>query len=130
MSLIKDRFNKEWTNDCKVAFNTARDFGITSISRLIEVIAVTFSVKDWDYYDPKSMMNGEFDSYLLDKLGDFFYDKEVDFEEVKEKILEYGDFSIAEKSMFKPGKLEERIWGIFLSLLPNDKRIDNLDDRS
>lgn len=128
MKLTKDRFNKEWTDDCKVAFNTARNNGITSITRLVEIIQKTFSIKEWDYHDPRDIMNGEFDSYLLDKLSDFFYDKEVDFEEVVEMLLKYGDFSIAEKRMFKAGKLEERVWGIFLSLLPNEKRIDNLDD--
>lgn len=130
MSLIKDRFNEEWTDDCRVAFNTSRTLGITSISRLLEVIAATFSIKEWDFHDPRSVINGELDSYLLDKLSDFFYDEEVNFDEVVETLLKYGDFSTAEKRMFKAGKLEERIWGVFLSLLPNDKRINNLDDRS
>lgn len=128
MKLTKDRFNKDWTDDCKISFNTARMLGISSISRLIETIQKTFSIKDWDYHDPRDMQNGELDSYLLDKLADFFYDKEVDFEDIVETLLKYGNFSIAEKRMFKAGKLEERIWGVFLSLLPNEKRIDNLDD--
>lgn len=128
MKLIKDRFNKEWTDDCKVAFNTARSNGITSITRLVETIQKTFSIKEWDLLDPRTTKNGEFDSYILDKLSDFFYDREVDFEEIVETLLKYEDFSTAEKRMFSAGNLEERVWGIFLSLLPNEKRIDNLDD--
>ena len=75
--------------------------------------------------DPRVINNGVLDSYLMDRQVDWMSGKEINFNEIYNKILEVGEFSKTERDLFESGKIEERLWAIYL--LVCNPGIDNLN---
>jgi hypothetical protein len=64
----------------------------------------------------KEVINGSFESYLIEKINDFKGDKGADFTEVKESVFKAGDLSHDELIMFERGEIEHALWAIFILL--------------
>lgn len=79
-----------------------------------------FGIHEFEILNLKSSNVGEFESYLLDRLIDWKRGNPVDFGELEESILTFGDFTEKEKLLFSTGNMQERLWAIFLCLIdPN-----------
>lgn len=68
-----------------------------------------FEILDTTTVDPM------FDSYLVDRFVEWNEGKDIDFSEIKDKIFEYGDFTVVEKQKLED-KIEYKLWGIFLAV--------------
>lgn len=119
MEIIKTIKDKDYTNTARTTYQVLKDrYGYTlRISRILEVIKDVFlSSSEFLLIDLKTSENGQFDSYMIDRLIDWQQDKEVNFSKIKEEIFKTYQFSTSERLTLDSGNLEERLWGFFLAL--------------
>lgn len=115
--LVTNKNNKDYTETVKVVFNNLRKIHKNYSSRITDIfqlIKEAFGLSEFDELDERFCNNGPFLSYLIDKQIDWMNGKDINFEEIYKSILSAGEFSKKEKDLFKLGKIEERLWAIFL----------------
>ena len=116
--MLKNKNDKDWTDItvqsylliCQKYSYTAR------INMIVEMLKYLYNIQEWSEFEPKLLNNSPFESWLIDKQIEWMKGKDIDFHEIYEGILEYGDFSAEEKRLFELGGIEERLWGIFLAI--------------
>lgn len=84
------------------------------ISNIFQLLKDSYGIEEFDLLDVCTSNNGLLDSYLIDKQVDWLNGRDVDFGEIFEKIEEIGKSSKRENELFLNGKIEERIWAIYL----------------
>lgn len=129
MKLIKNNKDTDFTPTVEVTFELLRwKYGsyAARISNIFQMIKDVYDIDDFEILDPRVINNGELDSYLMDRQIDWMAGKDIDFEEVYNKILEVGDFTKSERDLFEGGKIEERLWAIYLAVC--NPGIDNLNN--
>lgn len=126
--LIKSNKDIDFTPTTESTFNLLRwKYGAYAarISNIFQLLKDAFGIEEYEMLDPRVINNGVLDSYLMDRQVDWMSGKEINFNEIYNKILEVGEFSKTERDLFESGKIEERLWAIYL--LVCNPGIDNLN---
>lgn len=87
---------------------------VPRISDIFTLLKDSFGIKEFELLDHRQIVNGPFESYVLDRYIDFLEGRPVNFTELFEDILKVGDFTAPEKTLLSEGNPEERLWAIFL----------------
>ena len=120
--LIKNKNSNDYTEIVRSVYHLlSNEFGyLARISDIWMLLARSFNVPKFELVDQHQYQNGEFESYLIDRLIDWREGKDVNFTDISEAIKLVGDFTLSEKLMFEHGKIDERLWAIYLVILdPN-----------
>lgn len=97
-------------------------YGITArATRFLEMFKYALQVDEWVLLDERLILNGQFDSYIIDKTYQFMNGGVIDTREIYDAILTAGDFVQSEKRMFESEQVDEIIWAIFLAITNNNK---------
>lgn len=130
IDFVKNNKDTDFTETVETTFNILRwKYGpyAARISNIFQMIKDSFGIEDFEILDPRICNNGMLDSYLMDRQVDWMSGKDVNFKDVYNKILEIGDFTKLEKDLFESGKIEERLWAIYLVVCnPGIENINNL----
>lgn len=129
MKLIKNNKDTDFTPTVESTFNLLNwMYGSYSIrvNNIFQLIKSSYGIDEFEIFDPRYCNNGVLESYLIDKQIDWIEGKDVNFEEIYNKLLELGDFSKSERIIFENGNIEERLWAIYL--LACNPGIDNLNN--
>lgn len=86
------------------------------VSSIWELLLCAFGMDEFLLLDNTKVINGNFESYLIDEIQKFNSGGEVDFNEIKNAIYTAGTFSKSEKILFESGDIESVLWAIFLLL--------------
>ena len=79
-----------------------------------------YNPEQFEILELKSPHTLEFESYLMDVLIAWMKGEPVDFGEVEKAVYTFGDFTEMEKLLFESGRIQERLWAIYLYLIdPN-----------
>lgn len=79
-----------------------------------DLLLAAIGKKEYDILDYRTLHNGEFMSWLIDRMIEWNEGKDVNFSEIYRAILTAGEFSGAERLIFETCNIEERLWAIFL----------------
>ena len=114
--LIKNKNNTDYTEIVKSVYNMLSiEFGyLARITDIWLLLAKSFNLQNFELINQKQYQNGEFESYLIDRLIEWRNGEDVNFSDISEAILMVGDFTGSEKLMFEHGKIDERLWAIYL----------------
>lgn len=123
--LIKNRYSNDYTDIVKSVYHVlSKRFGyLARISDIWLLVATSFNIPKFELIDQTQYQNGEFESYLIDRFIEFRDGKDVNFKDISDAILVVGDFTGSEKLMFEHGKLDERLWAIYLVILDPEMKI-------
>lgn len=86
---------------------------LVRISDIWVVLPKILGLDKFQNLDLRYVVNGDFDAFLIDALISFKKGESVNFTEIKNKILEVGDFSSDERLLLLEDFAEEFIWGYF-----------------
>lgn len=115
--LVKNKNDKDFTEITKVVYNQLREkygnYG-ARISDMFQLLKDAFGISEFELLNTKLINNGAFESYLMDRQVDWMQGKDIDFGDIYEAILTAGDFTKTERDLFEMGKVEERLWAIYL----------------
>lgn len=96
-------------------------FGNTARMTMIwQLLATAFDKKEFDILDYNYLQNGPILAWLIDKQIDWQAGRDVNMSEVYRALLEAGEFTREEKYLFEVGRIEERLWAIFLLITNPD----------
>ena len=114
--LVKNKNDNDYTEIVKSVYHLlSNEFGyLARISDIWLLLARSFNLQKLELIDTTQYQNGEFESYLIDRLIDWKNGKDVNFTEISDAIKLVGDFTSDEKLMFEHGKIDERLWAIYL----------------
>ena len=120
--LVKNKDCTDYTDVVKITYNLIRNkYGYTArITNLWEMLRYILFLDEFELLTPELYDNYSFESYLIDRQLDWMAGKDVDFGEIYESMLNFGDFSADEKRMMVYEKIEEILWGIFLAICNPD----------
>ena len=120
--LVKNKDCTDYTDVVKITYNQIRNkYGYTArITNLWEMLRHILFLDEFELLTPELYDNYSFESYLIDRQLDWMAGKDVDFGEIYESMLNFGDFSADEKRMMVYEKIEEILWGIFLAICNPD----------
>ncbi len=123
--LVKNRNDNDYTEIVKSVYHLLSiEFRYSAkITDIWLLVARSFNIPKLELIDPGQYMNGQFESYLIDRFIEFRDGKDVNFTDIAEAVEIVGDFTIEEKLMFMHGKLDERLWAIYLIILDPDMKI-------
>lgn len=123
--LVKNRNDNDYTEIVKSVYHLLSiEFKYSAkITDIWLLVARSFNIPKLELIDPGQYMNGQFESYLIDRFIEFRDGKDVNFTDIAEAVEIVGDFTIEEKLMFMHGKLDERLWAIYLIILDPDMKI-------
>ncbi len=123
--LVKNKYSNDYTEIVKSVYHLlSMEFGhLARISDIWLLLARSFNIPKFELIDTSQYQNGEFESYLIDRFIDWRDGKDVNFSDISEAIDVVGDFTSAEKLMFKHGNIDERLWAIYLVILDPDMKI-------
>ena len=123
--LVKNRNSNDYTEVFKSVYHLLSiEFGYSAkITDIWMLLARSFNIPKFELIDTRQYQNGEFESYLIDRLIEWRDGKDVNFSDITEAILVVGDFTTSEKLMFEHGKIDERLWAIYTIILDPDKKI-------
>lgn len=116
--MIKTKYSKDYTptviSACTILSNNWRmNLRISDIWTLLKDV---FLIEEFELLDPRVIMNGPLQSYLIEEQIKWMDGKEVDFHDIAEALMTAGDFTSFEKMLFADGKIEERLWAIMLMI--------------
>lgn len=116
MMLVKNKNDNDYTEIVKSVYHLlSNEFGyLARISDIWLLLARSFNIKEFELIDTRQYQNGQFESYLIDRLIDWKHGKDVNFSEITDAIKTVGDFTSSEKLMFEHGNIDERLWAIYL----------------
>lgn len=125
--LIKSKEDTDFTDIVKNTFiKLYTKYGVSArITDIFNLIKDAFDFNDFDLLDFNISCNSELESYLIDRQIDWQKGKKINFNNIYKNLLNKGDFSKKEKILFETGKIEERLWAIFL-LICNSDMMNNL----
>jgi hypothetical protein len=114
--LVKNKNDNDYTEIVKSVYHLlSNEFGyLARISDIWLLLARSFNIKEFELIDTRQYQNGQFESYLIDRLIDWKHGKDVNFSEITDAIKTVGDFTSSEKLMFEHGNIDERLWAIYL----------------
>lgn len=123
--LVKNKNSNDYTEIVKSVYHLLSiEFGyLAKITDIWLLLAKSFNLSKFELIDTNQYQNGEFESYLIDRLIDWRNGKDVNFSDISEAILMVGDFTSQEKLMFEHGKIDERLWAIYLVIYDPDLTI-------
>lgn len=113
--LIKNKEDELTVLASNAVNNIRKSFGLsTRITDIWTVLPkILLDKKQFDIVDLHFVMNGDFDAYLVDELISFKKGNSIDFTNIKNKLLEVGDFTTSELLSLKNELADEAIWGFF-----------------
>lgn len=116
--LIKNKNDTDFTETVRATYIKLNSkYGSTArINRIFEMVKYSFDLSEFMALEENQIQNARLESWLLDRQLDWISGKPIDFREVYNAILLAGDFIGSEKRLFEMGKIEERIWAIFLAV--------------
>ena len=76
--------------------------------------------EEWDLMDLTMIMNGPFESYMIEKYQDFLEGREIELKELADAVMTIGDYSRSEKRNMNKIGLENITWAICLAILKNN----------
>ena len=114
--LITNKNNTNYTDDVKVSYTFLQSiYGYSArITMIWEMIAKLFGIKEYQAMDYETVQNGPIMSWLVDRQIEWIRGEDVNFSEVYRALLTAGEFVSSEKRMFELGKIEEKLWAIYL----------------
>jgi len=123
--LIKNKYSNDYTETFKSVYHLLSiRFGYSAkITDIWVLLSNSFNLQKFELIDTTQYQNGEFESYLIDRLIDFRDGKDVNFSDISEAILIVGDFTGDEKLMFEHGNIDERLWAIYSVILDPEVKI-------
>ena len=86
------------------------------VTNILEMLKSYFQVDEWQALNERDSMNGMYDSTITDRMIDFMNHRPVDFTKLVNLTMETYTFVGREKRAFVLGKIDEVMWGIFLSI--------------
>ena len=87
------------------------------VTNILEMLKSYFQVDEWQALNERNSMNGMYDSTITDRMIDFMNHRPVDFTKLVNLTMETYTFVGREKRAFVLGKIDEVMWGIFLSIV-------------
>ena len=87
------------------------------VSSIYEMLRDAFGMKEFALHDPRTVRQLELQSWLLDRQIEFMNGEDVDFTEIYEALMIASDFIRSERIDFELGNVEERLWGIFWTII-------------
>jgi hypothetical protein len=87
------------------------------VTNILEMLKSYFQVDEWQALNERDSMNGMYDSTITDRMIDFMNHRPVDFTKLVNLTMETYTFVGREKRAFVLGKIDEVMWGIFLSIV-------------
>lgn len=99
-----------------IALLTTSDNRDWRISDVWEMLRICMGLEEFDLMDFHMIRNGEFESYLLDKLILWKSDEIINIDEIAESIMGTGDFSSTEKLLLEDSEINYMIWAILYCL--------------
>ena len=117
--LVKNKNNNDYTDIVKSVYHLlSSEFGyLARISDIWLLLARSFNLPKFELIDTNQYQNGELESYLIDRLIDWREGKDVNFTDISDALKFVGDFTGDELLMFEHGKIDERLWAIYLVIL-------------
>lgn len=86
------------------------------VTNVLEMLRSYFQIDEWQGLIERDSMNGMYDSTITNKMIDFMNHRPVDFTKLVDLTMETYTFVGREKRAFVLGKIDEVMWGIFLSI--------------
>lgn len=116
--LVKKISDSDYTEVAVMTHDLLRSkLGYTArIINIWDLLKISLGIEEFEVLTPKMYYNSLFESYLIELQVKWMRGEEIDFEEVYNSILEFGDFTASEKRLMKDKKIEEVLWGIFLAI--------------
>lgn len=116
--MIKCRTDKDFSGTVKSVYKLLRHkYGYTiRISNYWTLLSDSLGIEKFELLDFKALMNGEFETYLINNQIRWSKGEPVDLGDIVKKTLEIGDFTRTEKEYFESGEVEDRIWAIYLAI--------------
>lgn len=128
--MIKTKKSKDFTETTLLVYNSlTKKYGFSArLSDIWDLLRDAFSIDDFDILDTRFIDVVKLQNYLIKVQRDWQAGLDVDFGEFAKTLLEIGDFSRGEKTMFTDGAIEERLWGILLAVTRprEDLKVENL----
>ena len=87
------------------------------VTNILEMLKSYFQIDEWQGLNERDSMNGMYDSTITDRMIDFMNHRPVDFTKLVNLTMETYTFVGREKRAFVLGKIDEVMWGIFLSIV-------------
>jgi hypothetical protein len=118
--MIKTKYDRDFPEATIMSYKTLKRKGQFRITDFWRALTTVFLVKEFEILELKSPHTLEFESYLMDVLIAWMKGEPVDFGEVEKAVYTFGDFTEMEKLLFESGRIQERLWAIYLYLIdPN-----------
>lgn len=116
--MIKRKADTDYSETAKIVYTLlSQKFRYSArVSYIWELLLYAFNLEEYSNMNYKEVINGSFESYLIEKIDDFKGDKGADFTEVKESVFKSGDLSNDELITFERGEIEHALWAIFILL--------------
>lgn len=118
--LIKTIDDVDYTEAAKDSYNyLCHQFSPFNrkVTNILEMLKSYFQVDEWQALNERDSMNGMYDSTITDRMIDFMNHRPVDFTKLVNLTMETYTFVGREKRAFVLGKIDEVMWGIFLSIV-------------
>lgn len=114
----KNQRIEDYTDNVKSVYKLLRGkYGYTlRISSFWKLLTDSLGISEFELIDFRDIPNGEFENFLIEFQLKWMRGEDVDFSDIKDKVLEIGDFTRTEKELIIDGDIEERIWAIYLSI--------------
>lgn len=98
---VSNKFKGELPEEVKVFIIGLRNkykYGARSTD-FWEMFKYCLGLDSWTLLDPNLIFNGFFDTYLMDCVRDFISGEEIELNDINDKVLEYGEFTMSEKKI-------------------------------
>lgn len=86
------------------------------ISNFWKLLTDSVGINEFELINFRELVNGEIETFLMDYQIKWMNGEDVDFFDIVDMILRVGDFTRSEKELFESGNMEDRVFGIYLSI--------------
>lgn len=113
---ITNKFNTDYPDITRSTYNLLWiKYGYSArITLFWDLLRTSVGDSEFELLEYRTIHNGEFMSWLIDRLIEWREGKDVNFSEIYRAFLVAGDFTIQEKIKFEYCSIEERLWAIYL----------------
>ena len=114
--LITNKFNTDYPDITRSTYNLLwSKYGYNArITLFWDLLKTSVGDVEFELLDYKTIHNGEFMSWIIDRLIEWKNGEDVNFGEIYRAFLLAGEFTGSEKLKFEYCDIEERLWAIYL----------------
>lgn len=114
--LITNKFNTDYPDVTRSTYNLLwSKYGYSArITIFWDLLKTAVGDVEFELLDYKTIHNGEFMSWIIDRLIEWKNGEDVNFGEIYRAFLLAGEFTGTEKLKFEYCDVEERLWAIYL----------------